>query len=52
MLQFIIENLQPILMALNALLGAIIGILLIIPGEQGETFLGRIKSFIGQFIKS
>lgn len=50
-MQFIVENLQVILIALNGLLSALIAVLLIIPGEQGETFLSRVKDFIAQFIK-
>lgn len=51
MVEYIVANMQSILIAVSALLGGVIGILLLIPGEQGESFLTRIRDFIAQFIK-
>ena len=42
---------EEILMAVGALLGAIIVILKMIPGEQGEGLLEKAKSFIEKFKK-
>lgn len=47
--KFIIEHFADIVMALGALLSAIIAILLIIPGNQGETTIQAIADFIKKF---
>jgi hypothetical protein len=46
---WLIENFQPLIVALNGALVAVIALFLIIPGDQPEKFLQGIVNFLGKF---
>jgi hypothetical protein len=48
-INFIIANFSQILVAIMALISAVIGICLLIPGEQPEKFLQSLLDFLSKF---
>lgn len=50
-LSFIAQNLFPILGAIHAVILALIGLFMLIPGEQPEKSLQAVASFLGKFSK-
>lgn len=48
---FVVANYQAILAAITAILTGVIGICMLIPGNQPESFLQKVVDFIAKFSK-